>query len=312
MLKIAVFGTGGVGGIFGALFGKAGHEIHFIARGKNLTAIQSRGLRVLSSQGNFELQPKQVTSASQEVGPSDLVLVCVKAWQLREARKELGALIGTDTLILPLQNGVEASEFLSEAYPENQILRGFCAVISYLEAPGTIRHIGIPPYICFGELKAPHVSSRIQDLGRRLSVPGLVLETPTNLLTQQWQKFLFISSLAAITASTRLTAGTLRNIPESRNLIQEAMNEVVAIGKAKGISFPSDAVEKAMSRVDEMPFEGTTSMQRDFESGNRTELETFSGYITREGKKLGVPTPVHKTCYALLLPHELKAQQPAH
>jgi len=317
MLKIAVFGTGGVGGIFGGLFARAGHTVHFIARGAHYEEIRAKGLRVETPQGQFLISPttsaSQVSQDAQEAakqsGPFDLVLVCVKAWDLPKAAQAIRPLVGPKTVILPLQNGLEATEILLRHYPQEQVLRGFCAVMSYVAAPGVIRQVGKLPFLCLGELSPPHVSSRIQKLNQELAVEGITLVTPENLLAQQWQKFIFISSLAAVTSASRLPSGPLLQVPETKNLLKRAFEEVVALGKASAAPVLDRAADLAMKSVEEMPYEGTTSMQRDFQAGRRTELETFSGYVLREARKLGVPTPIHEFCYAILLPHELIAQK---
>lgn len=310
MLKIAVFGTGGVGGIFGALFSRAGHQVHFLARGEHLRVMQSKGLRVLGTAGEFEVRPLLASETAKEAakksGPFDLVMICVKMGQFESACEAIAPLVTEQTLILPLQNGVEATDILVRKYSRSQILRGFCAVISYIEAPGVIRQMGTDPYLCFGELEAPHVSQRILRLKSELSTPGVgaILETPENLHSLQWQKFLFISSLAGLTSLTRLPVGPLRSCSETREILSEAMTEVVAIANAKGITLRSDAVEFALKQVDQMPESGTTSMQRDFAAQRPTELETFSGYLFREGQRLNVPTPIHRLFYFLLLPQQ--------
>ena len=319
MLKIAVFGAGGVGGIFGAFLARGGHNVHFIARGEHFRTLRSRGLEVRTPSGHFHLrrdkndlgrneaqiEVSETTTDAQSRGQAfDLVLVCVKAWQLAEACTQLAPLVGKKTLILPLLNGVEAAAILRRSFPDtadhSPVLNGFCAVISYIQSPGTIEQVGLPPYLCLGEVDAPHVSERILELKRELSVTGIRVEAPENFLAQLWQKFIFISSLAAVTSAARLPAGPLREWAETRNLIAEAMGEVVALARARGVSILENSVQKAMQRLDEMPAQGTTSMQRDFQGGRPTELETFSGYITREAQKLGLVTPVHRVCYALL------------
>jgi 2-dehydropantoate 2-reductase len=313
-LKIAVFGTGGVGGIFGAQLAQAGHSVHFIARGLHAQAIRTSGLHVKSDTGDFTITPAPISEsasdAAQKSGPFDLVLVCVKAWQLPEARNAIGPLITAQdapTLLLPLLNGIEAVDYLAESYSERHVLRGFCAVISYIDSPGVIRQFGARPSLSFGEMRAPFVSERIRTLANQLSVPGIALTTPADLLTQQWMKFIFISSLAGITSLTRLTAGQLRHFPPTRRLIESAVDEVIGLAKKMNVPISDSARSQTLAKLDAMPAEGTTSMQRDFAASRRTELEAMSGYVCRQGQKLGIPTPTHQLCYDLLILHERAA-----
>lgn len=301
MLNIVVFGTGGVGGIFGGFLARSGHAVQFIARGEHLQAIQTRGLQIKTPQEDWVVQ------TANHLSSVDLILVCVKAWQLPETREQLLSFISEKTVVLPLQNGVNSSEYLAEKISPSQILRGFCAVFSYIEAPGVIRYSGPPPYLCFGEMDNRQ-SKRTQRLLEELSTPGIVVETPDDILARQWQKFLFISSLAAVTSVTRLPIEPLRTTLETRSLIEEAMREVFRLAIAKGIKLPNDAVSIGMNFMDEMPPQFTTSMQRDFAAGRRTELNSFSSYIAREGNRLGISTPVHRICSQLLFPFDPKSK----
>jgi 2-dehydropantoate 2-reductase len=313
-MKIAVFGTGGVGGLVGGLLAAEGrHEVHFIARNQHLVALQSKGLAVKSTSGDFHLARVLATGDPTAIGSCDLVLVCVKTWQLAEAREKLKPLVDKNTLILPLENGIDATDFLSQTFPPNQVLRGLCAMVSYIEAPGVIRHSGPDPFMAFGESDSrvtpqePKVA-RLQKLFDAFCTPRIRLKLPEDILASQWQKFLFIASFGVVTSLVRLPIGLVRGVPKTRQLLEKAMQEVAAIGRALQVALPADAVTRGLALVDEMPADGSTSMQRDFAAGRRTELEAFSGTVCRKGLELGIPTPVHSTCYDLLLPLELKAQ----
>lgn len=306
-MKIAVFGAGGVGGIFGAIYAKHGHEVSFIARGEHLKAMQANGLQVKSPKGEFSINSVVATEDPTQIGPVDLVIVSVKTWQLPQAREQIAPLVGAQTLILPLLNGVDASEFLSEVYPSSQVLRGLCAVVSYVESPGVIRDVGADIFFAVGE-NDNKKSQRVIDLAKQLDVPEIKTNVPEDMIAAQWQKFVFISSAGAITSLSQMPSGVLKTLPKTRALLERAMKEAAQVAWALGVKLDPNAIARGMALIDRSPKEATTSMQRDFAAGRRTELESFSGYLVRQATQLGVEVPIHQTCYDLLTPLELKAQ----
>jgi 2-dehydropantoate 2-reductase len=308
LMRIAVFGSGAVGGYFGGRLAQAGEEVIFIARGAHLEALRSAGLRVDSPKGDFLIQPAQATDDPAQVGAVDAVLVGVKAWQVPQAAQAMRPLLGPDTGVVPLQNGVEAPAQLAAALGERHVLGGLCRIISLLAGPGYIRHVGGEPYVAFGELDN-RPSPRAERLQRAFArASGLTVEIPPDIQVAMWEKFLFIAAFSGVGAVARAPAGILRSLPETRQLLQEAMQEVWAVARARGVALPDDLVEKTMAFVDGLPLGGTASMQRDIIEGRPSELVAQNGAVVRLGAEAGVATPAHHFILRSLWPLEMRAR----
>lgn len=307
-MRIAVFGTGGVGGYFGGRLAEAGEEVVFIARGSHLQAIAEQGLRVESVNGDFLIRPAQATGDPAQVGPVDVVLVGVKAWQVPEAAEAIRPLVGPDTFVVPLQNGVEAPAQLAAVLGEQHVVGGLCRIVSFIAGPGHIRHLGGDPYLAFGELDN-HPSERVERLRRAFArARGVTVEVPPDIQAAIWAKFLAISSFSGVGAITRAPAGVWRSRPETRELWQQAMREVMAVAQGRGIHLAEAVVEGATTFMDSLPVDATASMQRDIIAGRPSELESQNGAVVRLGREVGISTPIHNFIYTCLLPQELKAR----
>ncbi len=307
-MKIAVFGTGGVGGYFGGRLAQAGEDVTFVARGAHLDALRREGLRVESVAGDFHVWPVQSTDDPVQVGPVELVLVAVKAWQVPEAARAIGPLLGPETVVLPLQNGVEAADQLAAEIGAARVLGGLCRILAFVAGPGRIRHAGVPPRVEFAERdgRATERVARVRAVFERAQ--GLSVSVPDDIEAAVWEKFLFIAPVSGVGAVTRVPVGTFRSLPESRRMLEAAVSEVFALGRARGVALPDDVTAKTMSYVDSMPAEGTTSMQRDILDGRPSELEAQTGTIVRLGALAGVPVPVNALIYGALLALERKAR----
>jgi 2-dehydropantoate 2-reductase len=307
-MRIAVFGTGAVGGYFGGRLAQAGEEVIFIARGEHLQALRSHGLRVDSSKGDFMLQPVQASADPAQVGEVDVLLVGVKAWQVPEAAQAMGPMVGPDTFVVPLQNGVEAPSQLAAVLGARHVLGGLCKIISFIVGPGHIRHAGLEPYVAFGELDN-RPSERTERLRQAFArAVGVTVEIPPDIQVAMWEKFLFIASFSGVGAVTRAPAGVLRSVPETRQLLEQAMHEIFAVARAREIALPGDIVGQTMAVVDGLPPDGTASMQRDVMEGRPSELASQNGAIVSLGQEVGVATPLHGFIYHSLLPLELRAR----
>ncbi|MDC8804462.1 2-dehydropantoate 2-reductase [Halomonas pacifica] len=219
-MRFAIYGSGGVGGYFGARLAEAGEEVGFIARGEHLDAIRRDGLRVRSPQGDCRITSAQASDDPAEIGPVDYVLVAVKAWQVAEVADGLGPLLGPETLLLPLENGVEASDHLAERWGRERVLGGLCGILAYREAPGVIRHAGVDPFLRFGELDNRR-SERTQRLKAVFdAAPGVTAEIPDDIHTAIWSKFLFICAMSGVGAITRAPIGISRTQPETRRMLE--------------------------------------------------------------------------------------------
>jgi 2-dehydropantoate 2-reductase len=307
-MRISIFGTGGVGGYFGGRLAQAGHDVTFIARGTHLAAIKKNGLRVESILGDFVVRPAQATDNPGRTGQMDTILVAVKAWDVPAAAEAIKPMVGEETLIIPLENGVDAPGQLTSVLGQSHILGGLCRISAFIGAPGVINHVGVPPYIAFGELDNK-VSRRVNQLGDVFAhLDGVSVVIPNDIHKAMWEKFVFIAGVSGVGAVTRQPMGVVRAVPETRAMLLRAMDEVVAVGRARGVNLEENTAAGIMtSIVDRAPESTLPSMQKDIMEGNRSELEAQTGAVIRMGRELGIPTPVNDFIYASLLPMELIA-----
>jgi 2-dehydropantoate 2-reductase len=307
-MRVAVFGTGAVGGYFGGRLAQAGEDVIFIARGEHLRAIQDHGLRVDSIKGDFVVRPAQATDEPQRVGVVDVVLVGVKAWQVSEAAEAMRPMLGPDTCVVPLQNGVEAATQLAAVLGERHVLGGFCRLGSHILGPGHIHHDGADPYVAFGELDN-RPSQRAEQLRQAFArAAGVTAEIPPDIQAATWEKLLLIASLSGVGAVTRAPVGIVRGVPEARQLLEEAMHEVLVVAWARGIPLSDAAVDRTLAFIDDLPPEVTASMQRDIMEGRPSELAWQNGAVVRLGQEVGVSTPTHSFIYRSLWWLELRAR----
>jgi 2-dehydropantoate 2-reductase len=306
-MRIAVFGAGGAGGYFGARLARAGEEVVWIARGQHLEALRTRGLRVESIDGDFTLGPVEASDDPGQFRPVDAVLLGVKAWQVTDAARAMRPLIAEGTCVVPLQNGVEASDELRAVLGDRPVLGGVAKVFSFLVGPGHLRRPGGPATVVLGELDN-RPSDRVRRLAECLLGAGLGAEIPADIKVALWEKFLFVASGGGLGAVTRAPIGIVRSVPETRALLEAAMEEIRAVARARGVGLPDDVVPRTMAFVDTLPAAGTASLQRDLAAGRPSELEWWSGAVARLGAEAGVATPIHAFVYWSMLPTELRAR----
>ncbi len=306
-MRIAIFGAGGAGGYFGARLAKAGEDVVWIARGAHLDALRTRGLRVESVDGDFQLGPLPASDDPSAFGPVDAILFGVKVWQVPEAAAALPPLLGADTFVVPLQNGVEAAGEIGAVLGVERAVGGIAKIFCFLVGPGHLRRPGGPAAITFGELDNRQ-SDRLEPLRAALQRAGLGAEIPADINVAVWEKFLFVASGGGLGAVTRAPIGIVRSVPETRALLVAAMEEIRKVGRARGVRLSDDVVERTMAFVDTLPIAGTASLQRDLAAGRRSELDWWSGSVARLGAEAGVATPIHSFIYRSLLPTELRAR----
>jgi len=307
-MKIAIFGTGAVGGYYGGRLAQAGEQVWFIARGAHLQALQTNGLRVDSLKGDFHVQPVQATEDAKEIGPVDFVLVGVKSWQVPEAARSMLPLLGAKTGVIYLGNGVEAPDQLASVLGKEHVLGGLTRISAAIAGPGYIRHVGIEPSIAFGELDG-QASERVERLRQAFAqASGVTVNVPADIQAAMWEKFVFIAAISGVGAVTRAAAGVIRSLPETRALLEAAIAEVAAVGRARGVNLPEAIVKNTMLFIDNMAPGVTASMQRDIMDGRPSELAAQNGAVQRMGLEVGVPTPAHTFIYASLQPQEMKAR----
>jgi len=298
-MRITIFGTGGVGGYFGGRLARAGEEVTFVARGEHLRAIQADGLRVDSTEGDFVIYPAKATDDVNEVGETDLVIVGVKAWQVPEAARAIKPVVGPNTTVLPLQNGVEAVSQLIDELGRDNVIGGLCRIVSYVVGPGRIRHAGFTPSVIIGEIDNRRTEriTRIEEVFERA---GVEITVAPDIQVALWTKFLFIASFSGVAAMANAPAGVVRSDPKWRAQIVKAMEEIYALAHARGIELPPDSIPNVMSAVDRLPEDGTSSMQRDIAARKPSELEAQNGAVVRMARESGVEVPTHTRIYETL------------
>jgi 2-dehydropantoate 2-reductase len=307
-VRIAVMGTGGVGGYFGGLLAHSGEDVSFIARGEHLRALQGTGLRVESRlHENFTVAPAHATGDPADVGPVDLVLLATKTYQIEDAARAARPLVGPQTTVLPLQNGVDASERSAGILGPEAVLGGVCYLSSYVAEPGLIRQESPFRRIIVGELDG-RVTERVEAIAATLRRAGIDGDMSTDINRARWTKYLFIAAFSGIGAVTRVPAGEMWACPETRTLLQQAMLEVESVGRAQGVSLEQEIVPNTLKFFAGLAPGMLTSMQRDVMEQRPSEIESLIGYLVRRGAELGVPTPIHQFVYGALLPQERRAR----
>lgn len=298
MTTVAVVGAGGVGGYFGGRLAQAGQDVRFVARGKHLEALRADGLAVRSVAGDFDVAPVRVTGDAAEIGVVDYVLVCVKTWQLADAIVAIEPLVGDATAVVTVQNGVEAPDQVAAVYGRERVLPGAAEVIAYVESPGTIRHLGGPGRLTFAEWDN-QPTPRTDWLRTAFTDAGLLARNPDDIWAALWTKFLSVVPGGGLGTATGAGYGVLRSRPGTRRLLTEATTEIRDVALALGIKLPADVVPNTLAWIDNLPADGTTSLQRDILAGRPNELEAWTGAVVRLGDRAGVPTPVNSFLYEI-------------
>ncbi len=300
-MKIAVMGSGGVGGYFGARLAAAGNDVTFIARGAHLQAIKNQGLRVQSPLGDIHLQPSRACDDPVTIGPVDFVLFTTKLYDTEIAGELCKPLIGADTAVISFLNGVDSEEQLSRILGRELVVGGVARISAEITAPGVIQHYSNFASIEFGELDGSR-SDRLQNFLAAAQAAHIDAQLSSDIIAAIWQKFIMLASLSAITTLTRLPAGLIRNNPHSWKLMQEAVRETDAVARARGVQLAENSIDEIVKILRGLPEEMKSSMLMDLERGNRLELEWLSGAVCRLGDETGVETPVHCVVRAALAP----------
>lgn len=307
-MRIAIYGTGGVGAYFGGRLAQAGEDVVFIARGEHLKAIGEKGLKVDSVKNDFIVHPAEATDDPAQVGVVDMILVGVKAWQIPDAAQAMRPMVGPETFIVPIQNGVDAPDQLAEVLGAEHVLGGSCRIISFIVEPGHICHAGVEPSIAFGEMDG-RTSERTERLQKVFGqAEGLTATILPDIKAAIWKKFLLMAPWSGLGALTRAPVGVLCSQPETRGMLEQLMQEIINISQARGISLPQTLIAKTLGFLDDLPPEGTASMQRDIMAGRPSELVSQNGAAVRIGQELGVETNLHAFVYHSLLPLERRAR----
>ena len=306
-MNIVIYGTGGVGGYFGARLAEAGNNVTFIARGKHLEAIKNNGLLLKSVNGDYLVNPANATSNIAEVKNIDLILVCVKTWQVAEVAEIIKPVLNENTMVISLLNGCENAEVLSSVIDEKHVLGGLCKVVSFIEDYGVVKHVAYEPTIVFGELNNEKTARALQ-LEKVLNEANITNKLASNIQKEIWTKYLYITTVSALGALTRATHGEMLASAYIKNMMLKTAEEICAVAKAKGVYLPENIIEKQFKIIESLPYETTASLQRDVMEGKPSELEAQNGTIVRLGKELNVSTPTNDLIYYALLPQENRAR----
>jgi 2-dehydropantoate 2-reductase len=301
-MKIAIIGSGGVGGYFGGRLAASGEDVTFVARGAHLEALQKKGLTIHSALGELHLAKVNATSDVGSIGPVDLAMITVKLWATEEAAKAAKAVTGPDTAVVSFQNGVVAVDTISPIVGRKHVMGGVSNIAALIEEPGVIRHNGNMANLIFGELDGKP-SPRTEALRDACKKAGVSCELTPEINKAIWMKFVRLVTLSATTSLFRLPVGSIRSDPDTRALMQQVMEEVVAVGRAKGVAFDADVVAAQMRVIDGYPPAMVASMCGDLRRGNRLELPWLSGHVAKLGRELGIATPANQFVYAALKPY---------
>lgn len=299
-LSIVVMGTGGVGGYFGARLALSGARVTFVARGPHLDALQARGLTVHSVlHGRFTVRADAVESLAGRP-PADAVLFCVKSFDTERAAEALRPVVGPDTAVLSLQNGVDNEEKIDAVLGAGHALGGAAYVFAVREGPGVIAHRA-GGRIVFGELDGRR-TPRAERLRETLAAAGVPVELSTDIRRALWEKYVFIGAQAGLTALTRCPIGVVRAVPETWRLYRQVLEELTAVGRAAGVALAEGVVDAIVKDAEALGADTRSSLADDLAHGRRLELEALHGYAARLGRRLGVATPAVDVLYAALKP----------
>jgi 2-dehydropantoate 2-reductase len=300
-MKIAAIGAGGVGGYFGARLAQAGHDVSFIARGKHLAALQKDGLTLKSPHGDARL-PIKVYEKAADIGPVEVVIFAVKLWDTASAAESIRPLLAKGGVVIPFQNGVESIDALRKVFPKEQVLGGSAYIATRIAAPGVIEHIGQMARMVFGPLMDSQRPIAEKFLSA-LKDAKVNAELSDDVVRANWEKFVSLVGLSSATAISRAPVGVVRGDADLRRLLEAAMRETWALGRAKGVKLPDDFVDTRMAWVESLPAEMKASLAHDLEAGGKLEAPWLCGAVGRMSREMGLEAPVNATVYAALKPY---------
>jgi 2-dehydropantoate 2-reductase len=301
-MRFAVIGTGGIGGPYGASLARAGADVRFVARGAHLAAIRENGLRIEGDRGETHIRPAQATDNIASIGIVDYVLLCVKLWDVETAGEQIRPIVGPQTAVIPLQNGIDAADRLIPLLGPEPVMGGTAFVTGTIVAPGVIRQTGKYQQMTFGELDG-HASRRGERLRDLCAAAGFEGILSPDIRVPLWEKFIGLVPLSGLNALTRLPLGKWREDPDLFALAEASLRETIAVGLTEGVGLPPDIADRTLAGIRSMPAYHMTSMGSDLLRGNRLELPWFAGKVVELGRRHCIPTPVNGFIYAVLKPY---------
>lgn len=300
-MRIAVMGSGGVGGYFGAMLARAGQEVAFVARGRHLAAIRERGLLVRSARGEMRIDNPVASDDPAALGRCDAVLFAVKLWDTETAARAIGPMLGDDSVVIPFQNGVESIERVGCALGARHVMGGAAYIAATVAEPGVIAQTGSMARLRFGTVQ-PEQERAARAFLEACTGAGINAELAADIRRVLWEKFVFLSAMSGVTAATRQAIGVIRGDPELRAILEGAMREALAVGRARGIDLGEAFVAQQLAFADGLPAEMKSSMLNDLLAGNRLEAPWLSGAVARMAREAGLVAPVSATLYAAVKP----------
>jgi len=301
-MRIAIMGSGGVGGYFGARLAQAGNDVAFIARGRHLAAMRANGLAIRSVLGDMTIPRPAVTDDPAGLAPADIVLFAVKLWDTEGAAKAVLPLLATGGVVVPFQNGVESIERIGAIVGADRVMGGVAYIAATIGEPGVIVHTGTMARLRFGPVE-PSQRKTAEALLASCQGAGIDAELSNDILRALWEKFAFLSAFSGLTSVARQPLGVLRDDPDLRATLEAAIRETWSVGRAKGVALTDDFVTQQMKFTDGLPAQMKSSMLNDLEAGNRIEAPWLAGAVARMGSAMGIATPVNATLFAALKPY---------
>jgi 2-dehydropantoate 2-reductase len=301
-MRIAVIGTGGVGGYFGAKLALGGHDVTFVARGRHLEAIRRDGLRIDSASTPMHVRDARATDDLATIGAVDVTMLCVKLWDVESTAPRLSPLVAGGGVVIPFQNGIEAPEVLTRTLGAGAVVGGVAYIAASIASPGVVRHVGTMARLAAGAFDGRRTDAAqafVESAGRA----GIEIALASDIRRAIWEKFVFLSALSGATCLTRQPLGVIRADPEMRAMFEAVMRETWSVGRAQGIALADDFVATRLAFADTLPHEMKASMLHDLEAGNRLEAPWLCGAVVRLGRELAVPTPVNQAILAALVPY---------
>jgi len=300
-MRVAMMGSGGLGGYFGARLAQGGADVHFVARGRHLQAMREHGLRI-EGPTSIHLPRVNATDDPGEIGAVDFVLIGVKLWDTEAALQQMQPLVGPATAIISFQNGVLKDQSLRAAFDSSQLMGGVGYVATTIEQPGVIRQTGPMQRLIFGEFDGSR-SLRGQRLLEACLAGGINAELSEHILREIWQKYVFLVGLSGTTTTMRKAIGPIRENPQTRAFLLDLMREVVAVGRAHGVDLDEDYAAQRLKLADDVAHDMTSSMHHDLERGNRLEVRWLAGGVVELGGHKGVLTPLNRAVADILALH---------
>jgi 2-dehydropantoate 2-reductase len=303
-MRVAVMATGAVGGYFGARLAAAGHDVHFVARGANLEAIRTKGLKVASVLGDLHLSQPHVTDDPRSIGPVDVVLFAVKLWDTEKAAHQALPMIAANTRVFSLQNGIDGPDRLAPILGADVVIPGSAYIATVLSTPGIVSHTSSFARMIVGRSDGKS-DEGVAAFVAAAKTAGIDITQSESIDRERWQKFVFLVGLSGATATTRMPLGPILQDPDTRAFFHDLMREVVAVGRAKGVPIPPDFADDRLRFGEASPPTFKASMLHDLERGNRLELDWLAGYVVKLGRQLDVATPANEAVYKVLKLHRL-------